>query len=126
MSEDITRHEAGMEVRRQVLGDDHVDAVTAATNDLDRDFQSWITESVWGSLWTRPGLERRERSLITIGLLAADSHEELALHLRAARNTGVKPEDIVEVLLHVAIYAGVPAANHAFKIMKQIYGEEEE
>jgi 4-carboxymuconolactone decarboxylase len=126
MSEDITRHEAGMEVRRQVLGDDHVDAATAATNDLDRDFQSWITESVWGSLWTRPGLERRERSLITIGLLAADSHEELALHLRAARNTGVKPEDIVEVLLHVAIYAGVPAANHAFKIMKQIYGEEEE
>lgn len=122
----MTRHEAGMKVRRQVLGDDHVDAAIAATNDLDRDFQIWITESVWGSLWTRHGLERRDRSLITIGLLAADSHEELALHLRAARNTGVKPEEIVEVLLHVAVYAGVPAANHAFKVMKQIYGEEEE
>lgn len=126
MSEEMTRHEAGMKVRRQVLGDDHVDAAIAATNDLDRDFQIWITESVWGSLWTRHGLERRDRSLITIGLLAADSHEELALHLRAARNTGVKPEEIVEVLLHVAVYAGVPAANHAFKVMKQIYGEEEE
>lgn len=126
MTEETTKHEAGMRVRRQVLGDDHVDNAIAATTDLDRDFQQWITESVWGSLWTRPGMELRERSLVTIAILAADGHPELALHLEAARNTGVKPAEIAEVLLHVAVYAGVPAANHAFKLMKTIYEEEAE
>ena len=118
------KHERGMEVRRQILGDDHVDRAVAATTDLDRDFQRWITENVWGDLWTRPELDRRQRSLITIAILAAQGHEELELHLRAAKNTGATPEEIAEVLLHVAVYAGVPAANHAFKTMKTIYEEE--
>lgn len=119
------KHDAGMEIRRKVLGDDHVERAMAATSDLDRDFQRWITENVWGDLWDRPNLEQRDRSLVTIAILAADGHEELALHLRAARNTGATPQEITEVLLHVAVYAGVPAANHAFKMMKEIYDEEE-
>lgn len=119
------KHDAGMEIRRKVLGDDHVERAMAATSDLDRDFQRWITENVWGDLWGRPNLEQRDRSLVTIAILAADGHEELALHLRAARNTGATPQEITEVLLHVAVYAGVPAANHAFKMMKEIYDEEE-
>jgi 4-carboxymuconolactone decarboxylase len=121
---DEQRHEDGMAVRRRVLGDDHVERAVAATTDTDRAFQEWITASVWGDIWGRPGLEPRQRSLITIALLAAGSHEELELHLRAARNTGATPEEISEVLLHVAIYAGVPAANRAFKMMKTIYEEE--
>lgn len=115
------RHEPGMEVRRQVLGDEHVDQAVAGTSDLDRDFQRWITENVWGDLWTKPVLERRDRSLVTIAILAAQGQEELELHLRAARNTGATPDEIAEVLLHVAVYAGVPAANAAFKLMKEIY-----
>ncbi|MFP3881516.1 MAG: 4-carboxymuconolactone decarboxylase [Actinomycetota bacterium] len=126
MSDDNPKQEAGMKVRREVLGDDHVDRAVASTTRVDRDFQRWITENVWGDLWTRPVLDRRDRSLVTIALLAADSHEELGLHLRAARNTGATPEEIAEVLLHVAVYAGVPAANHAFKMMKTIYEEETE
>jgi 4-carboxymuconolactone decarboxylase len=126
MSEHSEKHEAGMTIRRQVLGDDHVDRAQAGTTDVDRDFQEWITAKVWGDLWARPGLERRERSLITIALLAAAGHEELELHLRAARNTGATRDQIVEALLHVAVYAGVPAANKAFKTMKEIYGEESE
>lgn len=118
-------HEDGMNVRRQVLGDDHVERATAETTDIDRDFQRWITESVWGDLWTRPGLELRQRSMITIAILGALNHEELELHLRAARNTGVTVEEISEVLLHVAVYAGVPAANRAFKVAKSIYEEGE-
>lgn len=118
-------HEDGMNVRRQVLGDDHVERATAETTDIDRDFQRWITESVWGDLWTRPGLELRHRSMITIAILGALNHEELELHLRAARNTGVTVEEISEVLLHVAVYAGVPAANRAFKVAKSIYEEAE-
>lgn len=124
MSDETTRHDTGMTVRREVLGDEHVDRAVAATSSVDRDFQSWITENVWGDLWARPGLERRQRSLVTIAMLAAAGHEELDLHLRAARNTGATPEEIAEVLLHVAVYAGVPAANHAFKMMKDVYGEE--
>lgn len=116
-------HEDGMNVRRQVLGDDHVERATAETTDIDRDFQRWITESVWGDLWTRPGLELRQRSMITIAILGALNHEELELHLRAARNTGVTVEEISEVLLHVAVYAGVPAGNRAFKVAKSIYEE---
>ncbi len=126
MSDESPKHEAGMKVRREVLGDDHVDRAVASTSGIDRDFQRWITENVWGDLWTGSVLDRRDRSLVTIALLAADSHEELELHLRAARNTGATPEEIAEVLLHVAVYAGVPAANNAFKMMKTIYEEETE
>jgi len=116
--------EDGMEVRRRVLGQEHVDRATAATTDLDRSFQEWITESVWGGIWTRPGIDLRSRSMITIAILGALNHEELELHLRAARNTGVTPEDVTEILLHVAAYAGVPAGNRAFKLAKTIYEED--
>jgi len=115
----------GMEMRRSVLGDEHVDRVTKAATDVDRDFQTWLTEKVWGDLWTRPGLSPRDRSLVTIAILGALGHDEAKLHLKAARNTGVTPAEITEALLHVAVYAGVPAANRAFHVMKTIYEEEE-
>jgi len=124
MSDETTKYDIGMTVRRQVLGDEHVDRAREATRAIDRDFQTWITENVWGDLWARPGLERRERSLVTIAMLAAAGQDELEIHLKAARNTGATPEEIAEVLLHVAVYAGVPAANHAFGVMKDVYGEE--
>jgi 4-carboxymuconolactone decarboxylase len=114
-----------MSIRRQVLGDAHVDRAVASTTQLDRDFQQWITENVWGDVWARPGLGRRERSLVTIAILGALNHEELELHLRAARRTGVTTAEIGEALLHVAVYAGVPAANRAFRVAKSIYEEEE-
>ncbi|MEX1133326.1 MAG: 4-carboxymuconolactone decarboxylase [Acidimicrobiia bacterium] len=122
----MSSHERGMAIRRQVLGADHVDRALAATTDLDADFQAWITDNVWGYLWTRPEIDLRDRSMVTIAILGALNHEELELHLRAARNTGVRPEEISEVLLHVAVYAGVPAANRAFKVMKSIYEETEQ
>lgn len=114
-----------MAMRRRVLGEDHVERANEAMSDLDRDFQQWITESVWGGIWTRPGLGLESRSMVTIAILAALNHEELELHLRAARNTGVSVEEITEILLHVAVYAGVPAANRAFKVAKSIYEEGE-
>lgn len=117
-------YEEGMEIRRQVLGDDHVDRATAAATDLDAYFQRWITETAWGGVWARPGLDLRVRSLISIAILGALNHDELELHLRAARNTGVTPEEVREALLHVAVYAGIPAANRAFRVAKQIYEEE--
>lgn len=117
-------YEEGMEIRRQVLGDDHVDRATAAATDLDADFQRWITETAWGGVWARPGLDLRVRSLISIAILGALNHDELELHLRAAPNTGVTPEEVREALLHVAVYAGIPAANRAFRVAKQIYEEE--
>jgi 4-carboxymuconolactone decarboxylase len=116
--------EEGMAVRRQVLGSEHVDRVTAATSELDHGFQDWITENVWGGIWTRPGLDLKMRSMITIAILGALNHEELELHLRAARNTGVTPPEVAELLLHVAAYAGVPAANRAFKLAKSIYEQD--
>lgn len=119
-------HEKGMDVRRRVLGSDHVDKASSSVTDLDRDFQEWITEKVWGDLWTRPGLDLHKRSMVTIAILGALNHEELELHLRAARNTGVSVEEISEILLHVAVYAGVPSANRAFKVAKSIYDQEEE
>ena len=119
--ESLDRYEQGMQVRREVLGDEHVERATAATTDLDRDFQRWITETAWGGVWARPGLDRRTRSLITIAILAALGHEELELHLRAAQNTETSPEDVAEALLHVAVYAGVPAANAAFRTAKRVY-----
>jgi 4-carboxymuconolactone decarboxylase len=103
-----------------VLGDAHVDRAEARKTSFDTDFQALITESAWGSVWSRPDITRRERSMITLALLAAlGCHEEFALHLRATANTGASEDDIREVLLHVAIYAGVPAANTAFKIARQ-------
>jgi 4-carboxymuconolactone decarboxylase len=125
-TEESERYERGMQVRREVLGAAHVDRATAASTSLDEDFQRWITESVWGSLWTRPHFDRRTRSIVTIAILAALGHEELALHVRAAARTGATPEDIAEALHHVAVYAGVPAANHAFATAKQIFAEEED
>lgn len=116
------RFEAGMKVRRAVLGDAHVDRAEAAKTDFDQDFQRFITEGAWGSVWSRPGLTKRERSLLTITLLAALGHEdELAMHLRATANTGASHDDIKEALLHVAVYAGVPAANRAIKIAKSVF-----
>jgi 4-carboxymuconolactone decarboxylase len=115
----------GMQVRRAVLGDAHVDRVTARITTLDTDFQRFITESAWGSVWSRQGLDRRERSLLVIALMAALGHEEeLAMHLRATRNTGASPADVAETLLMVAVYAGVPAANTAFRIAKEVLGAE--
>ena len=116
------RFETGMAVRRLVLGDAHVDRAEAAKTAFDEDFQRYITESAWGSVWSRPGLSRRERSLVTIALLAALGHDdEVAMHVRATANTGATPDQVKEVLLHVAVYAGVPAANRAIKIVKDTY-----
>lgn len=120
MSEPAELFQRGMATRRAVLGDHHVDGAETAKTDFDADFQHFITEGAWGSVWSRPGLSRRERSLITIALLAAAGHdEEVAMHVKASNNTGASPEDIKEALLHVAVYAGVPAANRAFKIAKR-------
>lgn len=117
---DTGRYSRGMTVRRSVLGDRHVDEATSRTTDFDADFQAFITEGAWGSVWARPGLTPRERSMLTLALLAALGHdEELAMHVRATENTGATADDIKEALLHVAVYAGVPAANRAFKIAKQ-------
>jgi 4-carboxymuconolactone decarboxylase len=113
-------YEEGMRVRRRVLGDAHVDRALAATTDLDADFQRWITESVWGDLWSGAAIDLRTRSMVTIAILGALNHEELELHLRAAQNTGVTSEEIAEVLRHVAVYAGVPAANRAFRVAKSV------
>jgi 4-carboxymuconolactone decarboxylase len=118
------RHTLGMTTRRSVLGDAHVDRAEAAKTDFDAPFQTLITEAAWGSVWSRPEWTKRERSIVTIALLAALGHDdEVAMHVRATANTGATPADIREALLHVAIYAGVPAANHAFKIVKQTYKE---
>ena len=118
------RFKTGMAVRRSVLGDDHVDRAEAAKTSFDEDFQQFITEGAWGSVWSRPGLTKRERSLVTIALLAALGHDdEVAMHVRATSNTGATEDDLKEILLHVAVYAGVPAANNAIKIVKQALRE---
>jgi 3-oxoadipate enol-lactonase/4-carboxymuconolactone decarboxylase len=115
------RYERGMRVRREVHGDEHVDAATAAATDLTREFQELLTRYAWGEIWTRPGLDRRTRSLITLSALVALGRErELELHLRSARRIGVPWDDIKEVLLQSAIYAGVPAANSAFAIAQAV------
>lgn len=116
------RYRQGMVTRRRVLGDAHVDRASAATTSFDQPFQEMITEGAWGTVWSRPGISSRERSMITIALLAALGHdEEVAMHVRATANTGASREDITEALMHVAIYAGVPAANRAFKIAKHVF-----
>ena len=118
------RFDAGMSVRRRVLGDGHVDRAEAAKTAFDADFQTFITEGAWGSVWSRPQLTLRERSIVTLALLAAlGNYEEVVLHTRATANTGATPEDVREAMLHVAVYAGVPRANHAFKIIKETYEE---
>jgi 4-carboxymuconolactone decarboxylase len=115
------RHEAGMKVRRSVLGDAHVDRAESAKNSIDAEFQDLITRYAWGEIWTRPGLSRHTRSLVTIALMVAlNRGDELRLHLRSAANNGVSPEEICEVLLHCAIYCGVPAANAAFHAAREI------
>ena len=117
--------ERGMRVRREVLGDEHVDAAIARTTPLDADFQDFITRYAWGEVWTRPGLDRRTRSAITLTALTALGRlDELALHVRAARRNGLSDEDIAEVLLHAAIYCGVPAANAAFAVARRALGED--
>jgi len=118
-----SRYDTGMRIRTEILGADYVAKARALQTDLDADFQRFITETAWGAVWARPNLDRRTRSLITIAILAALGREELALHLRASRNTGVDPKEIVEVLFHVAIYAGIPAANTAFAMAKTQLGE---
>ncbi|MDQ0419338.1 4-carboxymuconolactone decarboxylase [Peteryoungia aggregata LMG 23059] len=116
------RYRQGMSTRRKVLGDAHVDRASAASTPFDQPFQEMITEGAWGTVWSRSGISKRERSMITIALLAALGHdEEVAMHVRATANTGASREDVCEALMHVAIYAGVPAANRAFKIAKQVF-----
>jgi 3-oxoadipate enol-lactonase/4-carboxymuconolactone decarboxylase len=123
----MTRYDDGMEVRREVLGEEHVDRATATDAELTRDFQQLITEYAWGSVWTRPGLDRRTRSLVTItALVAGGHHEELGLHLRAALRNGVTVDEIKETLLQSAVYCGVPAANTAFRIASEVLGSREE
>ena len=118
------RYEQGMRVRREVLGDAHVDRAREKTTDVDADFQQFITEVAWGSVWTRDGLDRRQRSLLAIAMLAAlGHHDELAMHLRATANTGASRAEVKETLLQVAVYAGVPAANAAFAVAKRVFAE---
>jgi len=117
-------YDAGMVVRREVLGDAHVDRATDGATDLTREFQEFITEYAWGGVWTRPGLDRRSRSLITLtALIARGHHEEFAMHVRAARRNGLTNDEIKELILQSAIYCGVPDANTAFRIAQQVLDE---
>jgi len=121
------KHDRGMEVRREVLGDEHVDRAIEGTTEFTEDFQDLITRYAWGEIWTRPGLDRRMRSAITLTALIARGHfKELPMHLRAARRNGLSDDEIKEVLLQSAIYCGVPAANHAFAIAGEVLAEEAE
>lgn len=121
------RYDLGMQTRRGVLGEAHVDRAEARKTPFDADFQRFITEGAWGSVWSRPGLDKRTRSMLVIALMAALGHEEeLAMHIRATRNTGATREDVKEVLLMVAVYAGVPAANTAIRVAKEVYAIEGE
>ena len=125
--DETERHEAGMRVRGSVLGDEHVKGAEKAKDDFDADFQDLITRYAWGEIWTRPGLPPHTRSLLTIGLMVAlNRGEELRLHLRAAANNGVTAAEIREVLLHCAIYCGVPAANAAFHAAKEVLDQEKD
>ena len=121
------RYREGLAVRRAVLGDSHVDHAEEASTDFDRPFQHLITEAAWGTVWARPTWTKRERSIVTLALLAALGHdEEVAMHVRATANTGATRDDICEAFLHVAVYAGVPAANRAIKIAKQVFAHMDE
>ena len=122
--DDAERARQGMTVRRAVLGDEHVDRAVATTTSFTEPFQDFITRYAWGDVWSRPGLSRAERSMITLAMLAALQDEnELAMHVRAALRNGLTPEQIQEVLLQVAVYAGVPAANRAFAVAQRVLSE---
>ncbi|RHW24060.1 4-carboxymuconolactone decarboxylase [Nocardioides immobilis] len=121
----MNQHDHGMKVRREVLGDAHVDRATAEATDLTSDFQRFITEYAWGGIWTRPGLDRRSRSIVTLTALIARGHdEELAMHLRAALRNGLTRDEVKEVLLQTAVYCGVPDANTAFRIAQEVFAQE--
>ncbi|WP_274426688.1 4-carboxymuconolactone decarboxylase [Chelativorans sp. YIM 93263] len=126
MNEKTKRFEEGLATRRSVLGDAWVDKAQQNKTEFDAPFQELITEAAWGHVWSRPNWSKRERSIVTVAILAAlGRYEELVLHVRATANTGASAEDLREAMLHVAIYAGVPAANHAIKIIKEILAEME-
>lgn len=118
------RYDKGMKIRRRVLGDAHVDRAEAAKTPFDQPFQQMITENAWGTVWARDTIPLRERSMLTIALLAATGNfEEIPMHIRATANTGASEDDVIEALLHVAVYAGVPNANHAIKLAEQTFSE---
>ncbi|MEW9920826.1 4-carboxymuconolactone decarboxylase [Marimonas sp. MJW-29] len=120
------RHDRGMQVRREVLGNRHVDRAQSAMTKDDKPFQDLITEAAWGTVWASDAISRRERSMLTLALLAATGNfEEIEMHVRAAQRTGASKRDIMEAFQHVAIYAGVPKANHAIKIAKRVWQEQE-
>ncbi len=120
------RYEQGMKVRRAVLGDAHVDASLNNRNEFNKEFQDLITRYAWGEIWTRPGLPRQTRSMLTLAMMVAlNRPDELRMHLRAALNNGVTREEIREVLLQTAIYCGVPAANSAFHLAQEVFGQQE-
>jgi len=120
------RYEAGMKVRRRVLGDAHVDKAEANKTDVDESFQTLITEGAWGTVWASDAIALRERSMLTLALLAATGNfAEIPMHIRATANTGANKTDIMEAFHHVAIYAGVPAANHAIKLAKETFAQME-
>ena len=120
------KYKKGMQIRKSVLGEEHVNRAEANKSEFDEDFQRLITETAWGTVWARPGLDKKTRHLLTIAMLASlGNHEELAMHIRATPNTGVTREEVREVLLQVAVYAGIPAANAAIAIAKRVLGEME-
>ncbi|MEM8541478.1 MAG: 4-carboxymuconolactone decarboxylase [Pseudomonadota bacterium] len=124
---EFSRFDAGMKTRRTVLGDKHVDKASADATEFDLPFQKLITESAWGTVWAGETITLRERSMLTLALLAATGNfEEIPMHIRATANTGASQEDVLQAFLHVAIYAGVPKANHAIKLAKQTFAEMEE
>jgi 4-carboxymuconolactone decarboxylase len=121
----VSEYERGLEVRREVLGDEHVDASLERANEHTREFQDFITRYAWGEIWTRPGLDRRTRSCITLtALVALGRFDELALHIRGAQRNGLTNDEIKEVLLQCAVYCGVPAANSAFAVFRCVLDEE--
>lgn len=125
--DDKDLYDRGMAVRRSVLGDAHVDRSLERATDFDADFQEFITKTAWGQIWTRPGLDIRTRSMLTIGMLAAlGKDSELKLHIRATRNTGVTRDEVKEILMQAAVYAGVPAGNHAIALARAVYAEMDE
>lgn len=118
------RYEKGVATRRSVLGDAHVNRVEAAKSSFDEPFQTMITEGAWGTLWADDTISKRDRSMLTLALLAATGNfEEIPMHVRATANTGAAPQDVLQAFMHVAVYAGVPKANHAIKLAKQTYAE---
>jgi 4-carboxymuconolactone decarboxylase len=126
VSNDEQQREAGLQMRRAVLGDQHVDRAIAGTTDFTAPFQDLITRHAWGEVWTRPGLSRAERSMITLAaLVALRQADELAMHVRAALRNGLTPVQISEILLHLSVYVGVPAVNQAYKIAQSVLAEEQ-